>query len=60
MGRGAVLYPEAFPHASGPELPSAAGLYAFVDQRRFAFLDPELLYLRRPDAAEPGRPKRVS
>lgn len=60
VGRGAVLYPEHFPHAVGPEHPSAAVLCAVVTERRFEILDPEPLYLRRPDAVEPGRPKRVS
>ncbi len=59
-GRGAVLYPEHFPHAVGPEHPSAAVLCAVVTARRFELLDPEPLYLRRPDAMEPGKPKRVS
>ena len=27
---------------------------------RFELLDPEPLYLRRPDAMEPHRPKKVS
>jgi hypothetical protein len=27
---------------------------------RFPLLDPEPLYLRRPDTMEPGRPKRVT
>lgn len=60
VGRGALLYPEHFPHAVGPEHPSAAVLCAVVAERRFEILDPEPLYLRRPDAAEPGKPKLVS
>ena len=60
VGRGGMLYPEQFPHASGPEHPSAAVLCDVVLNRRFEILDPEPLYLRRPDAAEPGKPKRVS
>jgi tRNA threonylcarbamoyladenosine biosynthesis protein TsaB len=60
VGRGAVLYPEAFPHGSGPEHPSAAVLCDVVVGERFELLDPEPLYLRRPDTMEPGRPKRVS
>jgi hypothetical protein len=35
-------------------------LCAVVTEQRFEILDPEPLYLRRPDAVEPGRPKRVS
>jgi tRNA threonylcarbamoyl adenosine modification protein YeaZ len=60
VGRGALLYPEAFPHAVGPEHPSAALLCDVVINERFELLEPNPLYLRRPDAAEPGKPKRVS
>jgi tRNA threonylcarbamoyl adenosine modification protein YeaZ len=60
VGRGAVLYPEAFPHPAGPEDPSAAVLCDVVASERFELLDPEPLYLRRPDAAQPHAPKRVS
>ena len=60
VGRGAVLYPEAFPNAVGPEHPSAALLCDVVLNRRFELLEPNPLYLRRPDAVEPGKPKRVS
>lgn len=60
VGRGGILYPEAFPNAGGPEHPSAAVLCDVVLRGRFEVTDPEPLYLRRPDAAEPGRPKRVS
>ncbi|MCW2849114.1 MAG: tsaB [Marmoricola sp.] len=60
VGRGAVLYPEAFPTAAGPEHPSAAVLCDVVVKRRFELLEPSPLYLRRPDAMEPGKPKRVS
>jgi tRNA threonylcarbamoyl adenosine modification protein YeaZ len=60
VGRGAVLYPEAFPHAAGPEDPSAAVLCDVVASERFELLDPEPLYLRRPDAAQPHAPKKVS
>jgi tRNA threonylcarbamoyladenosine biosynthesis protein TsaB len=31
-----------------------------VTDERVELLDPEPLYLRRPDAATPGRPKPVS
>ena len=60
VGRGGVLYPEHFPAATGPEHPSAAVLCDVVLRERFEILPPEPLYLRRPDAAEPGKPKRVS
>ena len=60
VGRGALLYPEHFPQSAGPEHPSAAVLCDVVARQRFEILDPEPLYLRRPDATEPGKPKRVS
>ncbi len=60
VGRGAVLYPEAFPNAATPEHPDAAVLCDIVLNRRFEIFDPEPMYLRRPDAVEPGKPKRVS
>jgi tRNA threonylcarbamoyl adenosine modification protein YeaZ len=60
VGRGAVLYPEAFPNARGPELPSAAVLCEVVAGERFELLDPDPLYLRRPDTMQPHQPKRVS
>ncbi len=60
VGRGALLYPDAFPHAIGPEHPSAGVLAQVVTDERAELLDPEPLYLRRPDAATPHKPKRVS
>jgi tRNA threonylcarbamoyladenosine biosynthesis protein TsaB len=60
VGRGALLYPESFPRAAGPEYPRAAVLCDVVRRERFELLEPNPLYLRRPDAAEPGKPKRVS
>ncbi|WP_084151860.1 tRNA (adenosine(37)-N6)-threonylcarbamoyltransferase complex dimerization subunit type 1 TsaB [Nocardioides halotolerans] len=60
VGEGAVLYPDAFPHAAGPRLPSAGWLARVITEERAELHDPEPLYLRRPDAAAPGTPKRVS
>jgi tRNA threonylcarbamoyl adenosine modification protein YeaZ len=60
VGAGALLYPEAFPHAVGPEHPSAAVLAEVVTHERVELLDPDPLYLRRPDVAAPGKRKRVS
>ena len=60
VGRGASLYPEAFPNAAGPEHPSAGVLCDVVLRERHQLLDPEPLYLRRPDVMEPRAPKRVS
>lgn len=60
VGRGAVLYPADFPDAHEPEHPSAAVMARAVHDGALELLAAEPLYLRRPDAAEPGRPKRVS
>ncbi len=60
VGEGAVLYPDAFPHAAGPTMPSAGWLARVIAEERAELQDPEPLYLRRPDAAMPGTPKRVS
>jgi tRNA threonylcarbamoyladenosine biosynthesis protein TsaB len=60
VGEGARLYPEAFPHGAGPALPSAGWLARVIADERAELRDPEPLYLRRPDAATPGTPKRVS
>lgn len=60
VGEGAVLYPEAFPDAREPRRPSAGWLARVVAEEWAELLDPEPLYLRRPDAAVPGAPKRVS
>jgi tRNA threonylcarbamoyladenosine biosynthesis protein TsaB len=60
VGRGARLYPDHLPMFVRPENPSAGVLARVVTDERAELLDPEPLYLRRPDAAEPGRPKRVS
>ncbi len=58
-GRGALLYPDAFPHPIGPENPSAADLARAVASGSVPLLPPEPLYLRRPDAVAPGERKRV-
>ena len=60
VGRGATLYPDSFPNPVGPEYPSAGVLAAVLTDERAELLDPEPLYLRRPDAATPGKPKKVS
>ena len=59
IGRGAVLYPQAFPHAAGPEHPRAGDLARLAGSRIVPLLEPVPLYLRRPDVAEPGARKRV-
>lgn len=60
VGRGAVLYADCFPDGRLPENPSAGVLARVVAEERAELYDPEPLYLRRPDAAEPHKPKRVS
>ncbi len=60
VGRGGTLYPEHFPDVTGPEHPDAVLLCDIVVHERFEVLEPDPLYLRRPDAVEPGKPKRVS
>jgi tRNA threonylcarbamoyladenosine biosynthesis protein TsaB len=60
VGEGAVLYPDSFPRAVGPVRPSAGWLARVIAEERAELLDPEPLYLRRPDAVAPGPPKAVS
>lgn len=62
-GTGPQLYPELAAEPIGPALPSAADLAALAVARIAAGVPPappEPLYLRRPDAAEPGPLKRVT
>jgi len=60
VGEGGDLYPDAFAHRVGPAVPSAGWLARVIAEERAELHDPEPLYLRRPDAAMPGTPKRVS
>ena len=60
VGAGPELYPTAFARTSGPTRPDAAMLAIVVTDERAELLDPEPLYLRRPDVAVPGTPKRVT
>lgn len=59
-GEGPGLYPDAFPHAVAPSRPSAGWLAHAIAEERVELLDPEPLYLRRPDAAVAHAPKPVS
>jgi tRNA threonylcarbamoyladenosine biosynthesis protein TsaB len=62
-GEGAELYPELAGQQIGPRYPSAARLAALGAARQAAGEAPDLpepLYLRKPDAREPGKPKRVT
>jgi tRNA threonylcarbamoyladenosine biosynthesis protein TsaB len=69
-GSGGQLYPAAFGPVTGPAYPDARTLCAIVAGQLGAraglsrpavpLLAAEPLYLRRPDAREPGPPKRVT
>lgn len=56
-GAGPSLYPDHFPHAIAPTRPSAAWLATGVVGELVDLLDPEPLYLRRPDAVA-GAPRK--
>jgi tRNA threonylcarbamoyladenosine biosynthesis protein TsaB len=65
-GEGPMLYPDLLPDGRGPAYPAAATLCRMAvtaletgDPDKVLH-DPEPLYLRRPDAREPGEPKRVT
>ena len=63
VGAGAARYPETLGEPHQPAHPSAAALAALVLARLAAgeeLLEPEPMYLRRPDAATPGPRKQVS
>jgi len=60
VGRGALLYADAFPDRRLPENPSAGVLAQVVAEERAELFDPEPMYLRRPDTAAPHQPKKVS
>jgi tRNA threonylcarbamoyladenosine biosynthesis protein TsaB len=68
-GTGGQLYPEAFGEVIGPAYPDARTMCAIVAGRLAGTAQPgaqppllaaEPLYLRRPDAREPGPPKPVT
>lgn len=65
-GEGPMLYPELLPDGLWPAFPAAATLCRIAAAALAAgdpgnlFLPPEPLYLRRPDAREPGARKRVT
>ena len=58
VGDGARLYPESFPDSREPTYPSAAALALWV-ARGLPTVEPNPLYLRRPDVAEPTARKSV-
>lgn len=56
-GAGPGLYPDAFSNPLGVTRPSAAWMAAAVSAEDVELLDPEPLYLRRPDAVA-GAPRK--
>ena len=60
VGEGPLLYPGAFPLAVGPTRPSAGWLARAVVEGLVEVLEPEPLYLRRPDAVVSASRKPVS
>lgn len=59
-GAGPSLYAESFPNPIAPERPSAGWLAAAVAEELVELLDPDPLYLRRPDAVAGAARKPVS
>jgi tRNA threonylcarbamoyl adenosine modification protein YeaZ len=59
-GAGPGLYPESFPNPIGPERPSAGWMATAVSGELVELLDPDPLYLRRPDAVAGSPRKPVS
>ena len=60
VGAGALLYPAGFETVGPPQHPAARDLAELVAAGRAAPLPAEPLYLRRPDAVEPGARKAVT
>ncbi|MFI5962888.1 tRNA (adenosine(37)-N6)-threonylcarbamoyltransferase complex dimerization subunit type 1 TsaB [Streptomyces asoensis] len=63
VGAGALLYPDTFRHAHGPEHVSAAALAGLAAEKLAAGEElsaPRPLYLRRPDAQVPKNYKVVT
>jgi tRNA threonylcarbamoyladenosine biosynthesis protein TsaB len=60
VGAGPTVFPDAFARTAGPVGPDAGTLALAVAEERVELVDPEPVYLRRPDAVEPGPRKLVS
>jgi tRNA threonylcarbamoyladenosine biosynthesis protein TsaB len=60
VGAGPSVFPGAFARSAGPTHPDAGTLARVVAEERVELVDPEPVYLRRPDAVVPGPPKKVS
>ncbi|HLR83928.1 MAG TPA: tRNA (adenosine(37)-N6)-threonylcarbamoyltransferase complex dimerization subunit type 1 TsaB [Nocardioidaceae bacterium] len=59
-GRGARLYADLLPYVEGPNDPDARILAGAVAAGRIREIDPEPMYLRRPDVTPPGERKRAT
>lgn len=59
-GRGAELYADVLSYGQGPLDPDARVLADAVVHGRIREVDPEPMYLRRPDASPPGQRKRAT
>ena len=60
VGPGVTVHPDVFVRTAGPHAVDAGVLARLVATGAAEVTDPEPIYLRRPDAVAPGRPKRVS
>jgi tRNA threonylcarbamoyladenosine biosynthesis protein TsaB len=60
VGAGPVVFPGTFARTAAPTVPDAGTLALAVAGERVELVDPEPVYLRRPDAVVPGPPKKVS
>src|SRR4051794_35137054 len=60
VGAGPQLYPSVSERTAGPTSPTAGWLARALIAGRVQVVEPEPVYLRRPDAAIPGPPKKVS
>ncbi len=60
VGAGPSLFPDLLGPGVRPTHPLAADLARVVAGEHAELVDPEPIYLRRPDAVTPGPPKKVS
>ncbi len=60
VGMGPGLWPKVLAPGRGPVAPDAGWLARLVAEGLAEVVEPEPVYLRRPDAVAPGPPKRVS
>lgn len=60
VGAGPRLYPEAFARTAEPVAPDAGVMARLVAEGTLEPVDPDPIYLRRPDATVPGPAKKVT